>query len=177
MATRSNILITMLDQPDSTRVWIYRHWDGYPAVTGGDLLRQLIDTQPKHHARYMWPHYFATALLTTKRDEDPTLGGSFVQTHDKPQYELTNAEHGDIEHLYVFSFHADEPEIHHISRDVWGPPLFGHVTEYSALTIPEFADVVNKDRRDLNDTIRKAKQMNHKLYADVITYPMMEVSA
>ncbi len=172
MATRSNILITMLDQPKGTRVWIYRHWDGYPAVTGGDLLQQLIATQPKHHASYMWPHYFATALLTSKRDEAPDS-----PNNDQPQYELTNAEHGDIEHLYVFSFHADEPEIHHISRHDWGTPLFGHVTEYSALTIPEFTDVVNKDRRDLNDTIRKAKEMNHKLYADVITYPMMEVPA
>ena len=75
MGTRCNIKIESGD----TTLWIYRHWDGYPAETGVDLARKLVNVKS---------------------------AGEFVAKLLKDDaYEVTTSQHGDIEYLYTIVFH------------------------------------------------------------------------
>jgi hypothetical protein len=89
MATRSNIIIKF----GSSKLYLYRHWDGYPAVTGADLVQKLRESKFN-------PKAFVNALLTEKR-------GGEGHDKDRAQYELTSEIHGDIQCLYRFEFAED----------------------------------------------------------------------
>ena len=71
MGTRCNIKIETGD----TTLWIYRHWDGYPAETGNDLARKLVNVKS------------ADEFITKLINDDA--------------YEVTTDQHGDIEYLYI----------------------------------------------------------------------------
>tara|TARA_Y100000401_G_scaffold65333_1_gene52062 strand:+ start:832 stop:1371 length:540 start_codon:yes stop_codon:yes gene_type:complete len=77
MGTRCNIRIKAGD----TKLWIYRHWDGYPAETGVDLARKLVNVKTADE--------FIAKLL---KDD---------------AYEVTTEQHGDIEYLYKINFCVD----------------------------------------------------------------------
>ena len=77
MGTRCNIKIKTGD----TMLWIYRHWDGYPAETGVDLARKLVNVKTADE--------FIAKLL---KDD---------------AYEVTTDQHGDIEYLYKINFCVD----------------------------------------------------------------------
>jgi len=92
MGTRCNVVVKL--SPES-QVILYRHWDGYPAVTGADLVtiaRRTIETAD--------PYSLGTHLLKALIAE--TRGGE-GRDADKPQYELTDSIHGDVEHVYTFT--------------------------------------------------------------------------
>ena len=74
MGTRCNIKIKTGD----TTLWVYRHWDGYPAATGVDLARKLVNVKSSEE--------FITKLL------------------NDDAYEVTTEQHGDIEYLYNITF-------------------------------------------------------------------------
>ena len=74
MGTRCNIKIETGD----TMLWIYRHWDGYPAETGVDLARKLVNVKS------------AGEFITKLINDDA--------------YEVTTEQHGDIEYLYNITF-------------------------------------------------------------------------
>jgi hypothetical protein len=74
MGTRCNIKIKTGD----TTLWIYRHWDGYPAATGNDLVRKLVNVKS------------ADEFITKLINDD--------------NYEVTTDQHGDIEYLYNITF-------------------------------------------------------------------------
>ena len=74
MGTRCNIKIETGD----TTLWIYRHWDGYPAETGKDLATKLVNVKS------------ADEFITKLINDDA--------------YEVTTDQHGDIEYLYNISF-------------------------------------------------------------------------
>ena len=74
MGTRCNIKIETGD----TTLWIYRHWDGYPAVTGNDLATKLVNVKNANE--------FITKLI------------------NDDAYEVTTEQHGDIEYLYKIIF-------------------------------------------------------------------------
>jgi hypothetical protein len=98
MATRSNVVLTAA----ANQIILYRHWDGYPEATGSDLWREL---QPLalSHMRGEKPFlqaadYFQKTLirLLSVRDED--------SKNPRPDYEITDSIHGDIEYLYWINF-------------------------------------------------------------------------
>ena len=74
MGTRCNIKIETGD----TTLWIYRHWDGYPAETGVDLATKLVHVKNANE--------FITKLI------------------NDDAYEVTTEQHGDIEYLYNVTF-------------------------------------------------------------------------
>ena len=77
MGTRCNIKI----ETGNTKLWVYRHWDGYPAETGVDLARKLVNVKSSKE--------FINKLL------------------NDDAYEVTTGQHGDIEYLYNISFSKD----------------------------------------------------------------------
>ncbi len=77
MATRSNIKIVT----GETELWIYRHWDGYPEVTGVDVATKLEESKTMTQ--------FVSSLLNDKNERGDH------------QYEVTTEMHGDIEYLYT----------------------------------------------------------------------------
>lgn len=84
MSTRSNVLIKMGD----TKIYLYRHCDGYPGANGGDLAEKLIKHKNKGDA-------FINDLLAERYEASE-------YRPERPVWELTNGLHGDIEWLYVF---------------------------------------------------------------------------
>ena len=84
MSTRSNVLIKMGD----TKIYLYRHSDGYPGANGADLAERLI--KHKNHGKA-----FINDLLAERYD-------ATEYRPERPVWELTNGLHGDIEWLYVF---------------------------------------------------------------------------
>lgn len=132
MATRCNILLLFGD----SKVWIYRHWDGYPAVTGLDLAQRLathmIDNKvlAGDSRLYLRPTDFLTGLLTAKRDGGDPL----------PQYELTSCRHGDIEWQYTvrFSQGADRLELHVQKIPIGSDRDLVDVLNFKWMGLPEF---------------------------------------
>lgn len=85
MSTRTNILI----ENNETKLWLYRHHDGYLSETGYDLMVKLI------HNKNVTS--FVTSLLSQNYEA--------CELHnEKPLYEITSGQHGDIEFLYRFIF-------------------------------------------------------------------------
>ena len=111
MGTRSNILI----EYGSTKIFLYRHWDGYPEVTGYDLAR-ILSRPNEPDKKLGWAGTFLTRLL------------------EQDDYELTTDLHGDIEYLYQFNFSTTKPacRIRVYDRGDWsGPPSGECVLAYS----------------------------------------------
>ena len=97
MGTRCNVIVKHGD----TKINLYRHWDGYYAETGYDLMTRLWHSMGA--GRFDGSigfsfNKFATNLINAKREPyryDPA---------EKEQYELTNGIHGDVEFIYRFTW-------------------------------------------------------------------------
>ena len=92
MGTRCNVVINY----GKTKLYLYRHWDGYYAETG-DHLRNIL-FHSFSDGGYTKAAKFINNLLAAKRDVNKW------DSPDKPQYEVTSQEHGDIEYKYTFTF-------------------------------------------------------------------------
>lgn len=96
MGTRSNIVIEV----GSSRVYLYRHWDGYLAGAGRDIYSKLVAAGSN-------ADQFLRSLMA-EMDEATSYRPA------KGVYELTSEVHGDIEYLYFVRFSdrgSREPEI------------------------------------------------------------------
>lgn len=91
MGTRCNIRIT---DTDGNRLWLYRHWDGYASCTGVDIAQTL----KKIPAGWRDFGSLSNALLAKTYDPQP------YDKKPKHLYEVTTAEHGDIEWKYEIRF-------------------------------------------------------------------------
>lgn len=91
MSTRTNILLTF----GKSRLWIYRHCDGYPAETGADLVNALNTAiyDPTSAGRDVADR-FLKVLMAQRYDDGRQV------------FELTTGPHGDIEWLYSFIFNT-----------------------------------------------------------------------
>jgi hypothetical protein len=88
MATRSNLHI--IDAAGNA-LWIYRHWDGYPACNGACIAKH-IKRLSKGYARQSGSFAPLINALLAERFDD--------HAGPRPVYEVTSGEHGDIEWLY-----------------------------------------------------------------------------
>lgn len=88
MATRSNVRIS---GGRGNALWLYRHWDGYPACNGACIARHLKLLAKGYARQHGTFAPLANALLAERFD-----------AHDgpRPVYQVTDGEHGDIEWLY-----------------------------------------------------------------------------
>jgi hypothetical protein len=168
MSTRCNIIIRMGD----TVVYMYRHHDGYLAVTGADLLR-LVKKAMKA------PGHSQAAELLQLMLKQRYEKQSYEQKA-RPIYEITNGLHGDIEHVYEIDFeqvkgiaHAERPQ----GMD-WND-VDSSVESWAAKRVTyslcSFAIKVNNDRKATNRRIdeMKAKNPGNPLYQDIAHYPMV----
>lgn len=167
MATRCNIVIK--DSINDSKITLYRHWDGYPAMTGADLVKHLVPAlDAKNGGRGF--RAFVTSLITAK------CGGD-GRDADKPQYEVTDQVHGDIEHLYEFSFNAGRANHHTsvaISHSVRRPgdDKWGKVS----LDLAQFVGLVNADRVAINQRLAVLRGSD-KHYADAADYALITLEA
>lgn len=92
MATRSNIRLT---GARGNTLWLYRHWDGYPAVNGAAICRAIKKLRRSAYYQHL-PLFAPLANDLLAERYDPT------EHRPKPQpvYEVTDHQHGDIEWLY-----------------------------------------------------------------------------
>lgn len=134
MGTRTNIIV----EYGATKTFIYRHWDGYPAVTGYDLIKLYRETNGAGG--------FVSALLAAQRENE-----------ELPQYELTTEVHGDIEFLYVIRFGREDNkasfkvvERQAATEKDWPQIRKDEVDEAKVLDLAGFAFLVNGERAKMN---------------------------
>jgi len=134
MGTRTNIVI----EYGSTKTFIYRHWDGYPAVTGFDLIKLYRETNGAGE--------FVASLLTARRENE-----------DLPQYELTTEVSGDIEFLYVVRFNRQNNnatfkvvERKAATENEWPEITETQIADTKSFDLAGFAFLVNRDRAKMN---------------------------
>jgi hypothetical protein len=167
MSTRANIVVSMGD----SRVFLYRHCDGYLAETGADLLAKLRAAESATD--------FLRAVCSEMYEKQS------YERAARPVYEFTNMLHGDIEHVYYISFqavrsrggpkvrHAARPSLRHspdVPQIVW--------TKYGEkVSLAEFAEAVNQDRSECNKRIKQLKAEQPAAYADCDEYEMVEVAS
>lgn len=88
MGTRCNVIII----GKGFQIVLYRHWDGYPAETGADLIR-AVDGCKSFAVPAAREGYGAAAVVRSLLDLKEPDGVRSV-------FEITDALHGDIEHVY-----------------------------------------------------------------------------
>lgn len=130
MATRSNVKIN--DANTGAQIWIYRHWDGYPAGGGADLAKVI-----RRITRLDFSS-LANELLRLQRPATKYSGPEYI-------YEVTDGEHGDIEWRYDVSLHRNQG----FSITVRERSAGGSWKEHPARTIQEFRDFCAKDICDI----------------------------
>lgn len=145
MGTRCNLYIT---DTKGNRLWLYRHWDGYPSETGVDIAQTLKKIKPG------WRSFseLANALLDKRYEKQ----GYDIKA--RPIYEVTDAEHGDIEWRYDIRVsargtHVTVRERKWVSDGVeW--------TDHGRLTEKQFRSYCAKDLVEARKRIKayKAKQ-------------------
>ena len=164
MATRCNVILK--DSKNDSKVYLYRHWDGYPGETGADLIKHLVPALDAKNGQRGF-RAMLTSLVNAKR-------GGEGRDHDQPQYEVTDAIHGDIEHLYELSFNAGRANGHtsvlitHSMRRCGDKDFGGKVH----LSLEQFVGMVNADRTAMNKRLAELRASS-KHYADCADYPML----
>lgn len=163
MSTRTNILVTL----GMTKIFIYRHCDGYPAETGADILEKLQTAGKQGFNGRFVPGNFIGALLGEMYEKQS------YETCARHVYEITNDWHGDIEHAYIIGF-SEELTIHHAARVNY--EMGNWISRRTKHTLETFADLVNRDRTETNRRILKLQHDNpgNPHYADMGLYPMVE---
>lgn len=180
MSTRTNIVVTI----GESRVYLYRHHDGYLAETGADLVVKLqaaIGTADAHRSPEGAADAFLAAIFAEKYEQ---------QSYEKAPrrvYELTSDLHGDIEHAYFIDFtprfNTGCVSIRHAARPKCWSEENLEVEDWTANakrhSLDSFRVAVNKDREETNARIRKLKADNagNKIYADMGEYPAIQAAA
>lgn len=181
MSTRANIIIKHGD----TTAFLYRHMDGSLAWTGRDLVLRAL-ARVKHGMSA--PGLLVGDLL--KCHYEPFGDDQEAQ----PVYELTNGEHGDIEHLYLFDFdrhtgflsviehHERKPwaEQKHDDRMVWTRTIYGAPFVSSEIAgLESFALAINAEINDHNKNLaeRKAERPKDARYQAIPPLPLITITA
>lgn len=169
MSTRTNIVIIN----GQSRVYMYRHSDGYLAECGADLLLKLEaawGTPDAHYSVEGTADRFLRSLFAEYYEQQ-----SYEKT-PKKVYELTTELHGDIEHVYYIEFkdsfirHAQRPSNWHsdsVETEDWAAQP--HAKRHS---VESFRAAVNADRAGINSRIAELRPTS-KCYADCEDYAMV----
>jgi len=156
MSTRCNIKIT---SPDRTPLYLYRHWNGYLAKTGANVV-EVANRANKWHGFGAWCN-IVNGFLSQFYEREPNHKPS-------PVYEVTDAAHGDIECFYWIEIVSAGITIHHATG--YGPEL---EAETKAYTLDQFTAFVNEARAHANTRIEELKRVSPDYYADAELYPML----
>ena len=144
MATRSNIRVIGKD----TKVWVYRHWDGYPAGNGADLCKALRRRDYTGKPRPVELDGFLNTILGLRSPQQS------YETEPRRVYEITTGEHGDIEWLYTFKFTLKQVRIEvrefKLREDKW--------IEHGSFSEKEFRSFVARDLLAMRKRIKDLKR-------------------
>ena len=180
MSTRSNVLLNLGD----TKLYLYRHCDGYPGANGADLAEKLIKHKNCGKA-------FISDLLAERYDATD-------YRPERPVWEVTTGLHGDIEWLYVFDLtdadfdnrpvivkvieraHADPDK-----DDSWPMILDEDIENAKDIGLEGLIEMVNLDRAEMNEyvarnTLKSLKAnepigpYNRSFFLDLIEIPEEE---
>lgn len=161
MSTRANILVLF----GLTKLYLYRHSDGYPAVNGADIC-EAMQAAGKDATKFV-------GALLAKQYEATSFSPA------RPIYEVTTDVHGDIEWFYCVKFdrgaHRDrDPTIgwgHRAPGDDEGLRVPNPIN-----TVEDLRQLVNADRKRINRRIGEMKRENpgNKHYQDMDDYQMIE---
>jgi hypothetical protein len=161
LSTRTNIIIEYGD----SRVYLYRHHDGYLAETGADLARKLAATNG-----YLGANRFVRSLIEEAYEKQS------YETEAKRIYEVTSEVHGDIEYLYVVRFDTNDsikPQIgYRTYRGSEGPG--GNAGPNSVKNMGSLADfvlAVNAEVRATNRRIAEMRRAQPAAYGDASDMP------
>jgi hypothetical protein len=171
MSTRANIVLSA----GQLRVYLYRHCDGYLAEAGADILAKLGAAVAN-----------GGAYPSPERAADAFLRAMFADMYEKqsyekaarPVYELTSDLHGDIEHAYFIQFSGAVHShvgvtVRHAARVNYEQDLAKWTSTGKPVSLDEFAEAVNKDRRAANVRIRELKASSNA-YAECEEYEMVK---
>jgi hypothetical protein len=133
MSTRTNIYITSRN----TKIWLYRHYDGYPSETGYNLASCLCQSKSIDD--------FMLKLLDQKHE--PTM-----YRDARPVYEFTTGMHGDIEYLYRINFYGTRIKTSGVNFLVQERIDFGDVDHASS-----WKEIINEDIEPLEPKVVSEK--------------------
>jgi hypothetical protein len=171
MTTRCNIVIEEMraGRKRPRMVYLYRHHDGYPAMTGADVLEVARGIRGD-----AWERAEDVANGFLRRFDQHGAGAA------TPTYELTSGVHGDVDYVYRIRF-ADRT-----SRGGAGDLQVVRVEQHDAVTrrieaalrnapcwlsLAQLRDLVNEDRRDINRRINERNTLGgtqYELYSMVV---------
>lgn len=156
MSTRANVVVLL----DETRVYLYRHMDGYPAGLGVDLLEKLSEAEHD-------PSRFVELLLAERYEQQS------YEERAKRIYELTTDTHGDIEYLYVVRFdpvYDRDLQVGYAARGRFeNPPP--NLSRVMLGTKADFAEAVNRDIRATNARLAKLRKEQPAVYGPMADAP------
>lgn len=163
MGTRTNIIV----KHGSTKIYFYRHYDGYPAATGADLVEKLRDCETDIVGNFV-------AKLLAERYEST----SYKQA--QPVYELTTEVHGDIEYVYCIEFPVERGVrqemmascVHRQSGE--DPDVAAARAEGCVGHVNRLIGTVNRDRKEINARLKElAAKYPAGGYGDAEAMPML----
>lgn len=103
MSTRCNIII----KDDSSKLYFYRHSDGYPEVTGKDLkdfvkgYNGKLRTNVGQSAGWLIVHGHLSAIESRIKSQAKYGDVGSLYAWKVGDYEPTDCVHGDIDYLYT----------------------------------------------------------------------------
>lgn len=144
MGTRCNVIVI----GKGFQVVLYRHWDGYPAETGAALLSSLEARNAAEAADGFGAAALVRHLLSQGED-------------GRKDFEITDALHGDIEHVYQIHWpdgNGSALVIKHAAVD--SEAQIDNWRDYArAYSLETFRAMVNRERAAVNlriDAMRRA---------------------
>ena len=147
MGTRCNVIII----GKGFQIVLYRHWDGYPAETGAALLSAL----EARNAAEAADGFGAAALVRHLLSQ--AEGG-------RKDFEITDALHGDIEHVYQIHWpdgNGSSLVIKHAAVD--SEAQIDNWRDYArAYSLETFRAMVNSERRECNARIEQMRRKANK---------------
>jgi hypothetical protein len=165
MGTRCNIVI----EYGASRVYLYRHWDGYLAETGADLARKLQESGAKGGES---PTQFLQSLLDERYDKQS------YEDKAKRLYEITDSIHGDIEYLYRVRFATAWSTTARVStREIGyrtcaiGSERPEDVSGVHLGPLETFVNAVNRDIKAQNVRLAQMRKEQPGPYGDAVDTP------
>lgn len=155
MGTRTTIKIM---QDGEIVISLYRHWDGYPAETGADLLETALQ---HNDAANLAKNLLAKCYEKEEHETEP-----------RHVYKI-EATAGDIEHYYIVAYNWKETiKFFHASRPSWDVDVMDWIHAAREYTPSQFAEIVNAERRQINQRLAQLREEQPTLYKDATDYPM-----
>lgn len=127
MSTRCNVVVTFGD----SKIYMYRHCDGYPNGVGTDLVPFLLD-------------FMRNARVDCRR-APTTLLKQLIAVDSEAGLELTTGFHMDIEYAYWVRI-SDDGRVDVAMREIPSARHRGELTPGKYMTVDKFEELCAKDK-------------------------------